>query len=129
MNGSRTGCPKRRMLEFRVVVDQVKRRKEEFIARLQRNLTAQGECLLYGGTLDHKGYARLNFRYRGRHVTIHAHRLFLILRQCAPLPKGFEAGHTKGCVSRTCVRHVELQHYRVNAHTNNGETKDNQIPF
>lgn len=114
----RRGSTARRKLEWEVIVDQVRRRKHQFITRLERNITHTPEgCALYRGTLDHNGYPRINFRYNGSHVTIHAYRLFAILKHRAPLPVGYDAAHMPGCTSRRCVRHVEVQHYSVNART------------
>lgn len=113
----RYGNPERRRLEFKAVVDQVERRKKEFIARLEGRLEQRGACRCYRGSLDHKGYARLNIRYKGENVTIHAHRLFLILKIRKPIPRGFEAGHLPGCRHRTCVAHLRLEHYSSNAAT------------
>ena len=117
-NQNRAGNPARRQLEFDVVRDQTMRRKDAFVARLVSHLHARGECMVYEGTLDHKGYARLNFRYRGMNVTIHAHRVFLIMQIGKPIPLGYEAAHEKGCQHRTCVAHVRLEHYKKNAATN-----------
>jgi len=125
----RRGVAARRKLEFAVVCDQVRRRKPQFTARLQRHLRADGGCLLYAGTLDHKGYARINFKYGGRHVSIGAHRVFLILKICKPIPLEFEAGHEPGCKSRCCVRHVALQHYKSNAVTNGQKAARADVPF
>lgn len=118
---SRKGNPATRQLEFDVVMDQVKRRKEAFAARLTKHLRKRGECRVYDGTLDHKGYARLNIYYRGQHVTIHAHRLFLIMKIRKPIPLEYEAGHTEECNHRNCVVHVRLEHYKKNAATNGGK--------
>lgn len=112
---SREGNKVRRLLEFEAIVDQVKRRKEAFIERLNNRLEKKGYCRLYKGNLDHKGYARLNIRFKGKIITIHAHRLFLILKIKKPIPLGFEAGHLSNCTSRRCVVHVALQHYKDNA--------------
>lgn len=114
----RNGSAARRQLEFDVIVDQVKRRKQAFITRLQSRLvsTVTG-CLYYEGAQDHKGYPVMNFKYRGQHVQIGVHRVFAILGACGPIPRGMEAAHADECTSRTCVRHVALQHYKDNAST------------
>lgn len=123
-NQTRLGLARRRRLEFSAVAYNVKRDKDRFTARLQRNLVAVGDCLCYVGTLDHKGYARLNLSYphtyrgvRRKIVTIHAHRLFLIMKLGRPLRRGFEAGHLPECQHRTCVKHVDEEHYITNAAT------------
>lgn len=117
---SRKGNPETRRLEFAVVMDQVKRRKDAFAKRLTARLRKRGDCTIYDGTLDHKGYARLNIYYQGRIVTIHAHRLFLIMKLRKPIPLEYEAGHEPDCKHRNCVVHVRLEHYKKNASTNGG---------
>ena len=114
---SRMGLARRRRLEYNAIRDQITRRKGEFTARLQRRLVERGACLCYVGTIDHKGYARFNVRYRGQHVTIHAHRAFLILKLGRPIRRGFEAGHLPECQHRTCVKHLREEHYTSNAAT------------
>lgn len=117
----RRGNPRTRRLEFEVIKDQVTRRKDAFTARLQRLVrTNKNGCVLGKGSLDHKGYPRMNFKYKGRHVTIHMMRVFLILKTCAPIPVGYDTGHI-GCKDRRCVRHIELQPYRENCVTNGSE--------
>lgn len=113
----RNGSARRRRLEFNAITDQVKRRKAAFIARLQRRLKQEGHCLIYTGTRDHKGYARLNVRYKGQHVSIGAHRAFLILQLGRPIRRGYEAGHSEICQHRACVAHLREEHYRSNAAT------------
>ena len=114
---SRKGNKSRRELEFKAVMYQVKKNKTRFINRLQNRIVSVNECLIYKGTKDHKGYARLNLRYLGQHITIHAHRLFLILKIGKPIPLAMEAGHLPRCSSRCCVKHVQLEHYKKNAAT------------
>lgn len=99
-------------------MDQVKRRKAAFIARLSARLRQAGACLLYDGTKDHKGYARFNVRYKGEVVSIGAHRGFLILSLGRPIRRGYEAGHSEICEHRACVAHLREEHYRTNAATN-----------
>lgn len=114
---SRMGNAQRRLLEYAVVCYHVKRDKQAFVTRLQRNLNPSGECLIWAGTLDPKGYGRVSFRFNGRHVLIGVHRVFAILKNCGPIPLGMEAAHGSECTSRACVRHVSLQHYKENAAT------------
>lgn len=98
-------------------MDQIKRRKDAFMKRLTDRLEQRGGCVCYVGSLDHKGYARLNVRYKGQHVTLHAHRVFLILKQQRPIKRGYEAGHLPGCLYRTCVAHLREEHFKSNAST------------
>lgn len=112
----RNGSAARRQLEFDVIRHHIRKNKAAFIARLERNCMWEGDCYVWVGRQDHKGYGRMNFRYNGRHIEIGVHRLFVILKTRAPIPRGMEAGHI-GCKNRLCVRHVELQHYKENAAT------------
>lgn len=113
----RNGSARRRRLEFEAITDQIKRRKAAFVERLKRRLEQVGHCLVYKGTLDHKGYARFNVRYKGKHVSIGAHRAFLILQLGRPIRRGYEAGHSEICEHRACVAHLREEHYRTNAVT------------
>lgn len=110
---SREGSPSRRLLEFEVVRDQVKRRKAAFTKRLKRRIMCRAGHAICKGNTDHKGYPRFTFWYRDRWVTILACRIFLILQLAAPIPKGREAAHT--CKLRRCVAHIESQPYTINA--------------
>lgn len=97
-------------------MDQVTRRKAAFIARLNRRITPDGDCLLYNGSLA-DGYPCINFRYKGQHIKMKAHRVFMILKHKAPLPIGYDVGHTPECKSLRCVKHIELEHFYINAFT------------
>lgn len=101
-------------------MDNIRRRKDKFIARLNSRLEKRGDCLCYNGTKDQNGYARLSLSYkpdekRRQIVTIHAHRLFLILKLRRPIRLSHEAGHLETCEHRTCVLHVQEEHYSFNA--------------
>lgn len=133
----RKACPKRAQLEFAVVLDQVRRRKEAFIARLQSLVYADGPCILYKGAKNVNGYGRMNFRFKDHrrrtreasHVQIEAHRLFLILRLGTPIPTDREAGHYF-CHNEACVRHVELQTREQNLAIRDAQKiEDDSIPF
>lgn len=97
--------------------DQVRRRKDAFIARLQRQLRNVGRCIVSISTADHNGYPRMGFKFQGRHVNIHVMRVIAILRNFGPIPEGYEVAHIEGCAVRACVYHTELQHYSRNAVT------------
>lgn len=105
-------------------MDQVKRRKEAFMARLQRRLRADGECLLYNGSMT-DGYPCITFRWKGKIEKLKVMRVFMILKHGAPLPVGYDVGHLPECPSRACVRHIELEHHYVNALT---DPKGNHFP-
>ena len=109
------GNPDTRRWEFEAVRHSVKRNKQAFIDRLNRRLTPHGECLIHNGAQDGRGYARMNFWYKGRQQMIGVHRVILILKLAKPIPRGIEAGHTAKCISTCCVRHVEAQSYKENA--------------
>lgn len=115
---TRRGKKSRRKLEYAVIRDQIERRSAVFYKRLLRNLERVGECFVYKGARTADGYAGINFIYRGRHIKIHAHRVFLILQLGYPIPLGIDAGHKAGCGRRDCVLHVFPQPYYENAVTN-----------
>ena len=112
--------PKLRQLEFEVVLDQVKRRREAFIKRLTQNLKSDGDHVLWTGSVNAKGYPRANFRYAGRQIRIPVTHIFVILQESRPIPTGYEAGHELWCHHRHCVKHVFLQHYVENVAQSNG---------
>ena len=119
----------RRKFEFMVVRDQVKRHKQRLIDRLNRNLLwTENGCALYG-VRQSRPYPVINFYYKRKHVQITAARVFMILKNCAPLPIGYEAGHTCDCSG--CVVHLELQHFTKNAALSaiNTNGKKNDCPF
>ena len=113
MRQNRAGVEARRLLEFNAVLHAVKRNKARFIQRLQRRLSAEGECFIYRATTV-DGYPQISLRYAGKHLCMKAQRLFLILKTGAQIPLGFDAGHFANCPSRACVRHIELQHHTEN---------------
>lgn len=120
----RRGNPERRRLEAAVVAHHLSKNKEAFAARLKRILQPDGECMVATVTRDRNGYPRMNFRYKGRHVTIHVMRVVAIMRnKCQPIPLGYDVGHLRPDVcSRACCSHVALQHYTINAATNKGSS-------
>lgn len=111
----REGKIRRRKLEFQVVRDQIQRRGSAFYQRIRARLEQCGDCFVYRGSKNPNGYARVNFKYKGQHVGIDAHRLFLLLKLGRPIRLGFDAGHT--CGKRDCVLHIMEQHYTSNALT------------
>ena len=126
-NQSRAGSATRRQLEYDVLVHHCRKDKERLIRRLASHLHGNAHgCLVYKAAAHDRagGYPKISFRYEGQHVLIAACRVFLILKTCAPIPLGFEAGHTCPEAARStredkgCVRHLELQHCRENAADN-----------
>lgn len=108
-----------------MITDQVKRRKEAFILRLQKNLKSEGTCLSYTGATrggrSGPGYPTTGFRVPGQsngkdrgRVQIGVHRLFLILLLYRPIRKGYEAGHTCPRNDRSCVVHVQEMTHKEN---------------
>jgi hypothetical protein len=126
----RNGNAKRRRLEFAAVEYQLSspKRRARFMERLKRRLEPRGSCLCYRGTLDHKGYPRLNLSYPvlgpRRIVTIHAPKMFLLIKLARPLKRGMECGHTPECEHRACVLHVQEEHYKSNAKTYHRRSND-----
>lgn len=121
MSKRRAGKPTRRRLEFDVIRHHVKRDKAGFIARMQRNCMSYGSCVLWTGSTDACGYGRMNFRYQGKHVSIHAHRVTLILMLARPLGPGMESGHLPECRDHSCIKHVVEQHWKDNLDQENGK--------
>ena len=117
----RAGNPKRRKLEFAIVMDQLARRRAAFSARLKRNLEPAGDCLLYRGTLDRRGYPRIAFRYMGKIYSLRAHTVFLILKIKKPIPVGFDVGHEPICTNNACIKHIRAEHYIANCSTQHRE--------
>lgn len=98
------------------MMDQVRRRKEAFTARLNARIEMRGQCLLYRGSLA-EGYPCINFRFKGQHIKMKAHRVFAILKHGAPLPLNYDVGHLPECPNRACVKHIELEHRYSNSYT------------
>lgn len=95
--------------EWAVILDQIKRRKEQFIARLERNVRKDGDCYLWVGRGHSNGYGEINFRIgTNKTFCIGAHRLFLILKIQRPIADGMEAGHFH-CHNARCMKHVVEQ--------------------
>lgn len=114
----REGNAARRRMEFEVVLRNVRERREAFIARLQRHVVTAPDgagCYEYRAAGDGRGYSKISFRHRGRHVVISAHRVFWILMSGAQIPLGMEVDHP--CCNRPCVRHLRLLPFAVNART------------
>lgn len=93
--------------EFDLVAHHVRKDKERFIQRLQRNVEVDGECVVWVGARNNKGYARMNLRAPGgAHRQLTVHRVFAILATKAPIPYGHEVDHV--CQRRDCVRHLQV---------------------
>lgn len=93
--------------EFDLVARQVSINRERFIARLQRNVVVDGECVVWLGSCNNRGYARMNVRGEGgEHHQLSVHRVFAILATKAPIPYGHEVDHE--CRRRNCVRHLKV---------------------
>lgn len=106
---SRNGSARRRKLEFMVVRDQILRRKEQFIRRLEARVVHEvSGCKRYRATCS-DGYPLITFRYKGKLVVMKVHRVFAIIRHCAPIPLGMDVGHLPTCKNRDCVVHTALQ--------------------
>lgn len=98
-----------------LLIDQVRRRKEAFIHRLEQRIQMGGipdgyttPCRFYNGASYH-GYPNLTFHLPGSNgdkYVVHAHRLFWVLANCQEIPKGMEPDHT--CQNRACIAHLNL---------------------
>lgn len=139
MKKSRTTVPAherrgaRRLAEWAVIEDQLRRNREAFIARLQRLVRVDGDCRTWTGAPDANGYARLCFyvpgqRRRGRQPRkffIGVHRLFLMLALKRPINEGMEAGHYE-CHNRLCVKHVIEQTKQENLQHRDARRKEKE---
>lgn len=100
--------------EFLIVADQVKRRREAFIARIGRFTRADGECVVWiGSRTGRNAYPGMNARVPGvpranNHFKLMVHRVALILRTGKPIPLDKEAGHFQ-CHNPLCIKHVQLE--------------------
>lgn len=100
--------------EFLIVADQIKRRREQFIARIERFTRTDGECVLWTGSRTGRGaYPGMNARIPNvpradSHFKLMVHRVALILRTGKPIPLDKEAGHFK-CHNPLCIKHVQLE--------------------
>ena len=117
---TRSGSSKRRKLEFLCIRDQVRRRKAAFIARLEARTTHDAEtgCRRYRATCS-DGYPLITFKFQGQSLVMKVHRVFAILRNCAPIPVGMDVGHLPHCKNRDCVAHTQLQPVKENAAQSN----------
>lgn len=119
-------------IEFDVLCDQLEKgSKHRLIARLDKFIwtdwadTRMGSpCRIWTGGADRNGYARINFRYKGQHVKILVHRLFLTLMMKRPIADGMEAAHT--CTEQLCVAHLQEQTRRDNMDELHGRQKRNE---
>ena len=111
----REGSAARRLQEFNAVKRAVERNKERFIQRLQRRTEhLPNGCVRYKATAT-EGCPIITLRLEGKHIVMKAHRLFAILRNCAPIPVGMDVAHLESCMNRDCVAHTELQPFQQNA--------------
>lgn len=122
------------MTEYKIILDQVRRRKEAFIHRLASNLvTLPGPlatpCRVWVRATHMNGYASVSIRLPGKrvrgenanHVKLLVHRLFLIMKLRRPIAEGMEAGHL--CGNRICVAHVQEQTRNENLKERDGRQK------
>ena len=76
------------------------------IALLRANVVRKGDCLLYQGKGDGKGYGRITWKQDGRVRTIAAHRLAYELEH-GPIPAGLLIRHT--CHNPRCAAVAHLK--------------------
>lgn len=80
--------------------------KERLIARIERLVRWEGDCLIWTGAKKSNGYGAINFRHDGKHEQFKIHAVFATLMTCAPIPDDMEVDHI--CNNRLCVRHLRL---------------------
>jgi hypothetical protein len=88
--------------------------KQQLVERLSKLLRhkdpIEGQelgCIEFGGRVDSGGYARLNFRFDGKHVTVRAHRFFYVLSTGKNIPRNMVVDHK--CLNRRCCNPAHLQ--------------------
>lgn len=91
---------------YDILVNQVRRRKDALIKRLERNIRWEGGCAIWTGAKNSHGYGRINFRVGSKHAQFTAHAVFMTLMLKAPIPDDKEIDHI--CNRRDCVRHLQL---------------------
>ena len=64
-------------------------------------------CLIFQGTRNRDGYAKLNFWHEGKHVQLYAHRVFWTLANAREIPSNRVLDHV--CRNRACVNPAHLQ--------------------
>lgn len=84
--------------------------REKLAQRLSRHIDRDGSgCMNWKARKNQKGYARMNFRIDGRHVTLYAHRIMWTLANRRTPPRHLEIHHA--CDNPSCVNpaHLELR--------------------
>ena len=127
------------MTEYEVICDQIARRKEAFIARLERHLIAIPNpklgtpCQIWTGqAAGRNGYPRINFRALAKKgaprsvVQFGVHRLFLTLTLKRPIAPGMDAAHL--CHEQRCCSHLEEHSHQQNLRDRD-ERQKRQVPF
>jgi hypothetical protein len=120
--------------EWDIVVREVKHHRERFIARLQRHLVVDGECVIWTGACrggrTGPGYPTMNFNVgKNKRRCVDVHRIFLMLMLCRPIAPKMEAGHYF-CMNTRCVRHVQEETRLENLKELNGRQKaTDSCPF
>lgn len=119
--------PLSRNATMRLLVEQLGRHRPRWLpvqttVQVIRRLIARafpaerGGCIYFDGTMDNDGYARLNVRLHGNHVTIGAHRIACQLAHHGDdIPHWMEVAH-EVCDAPPCIHpfHLELQRRRQN---------------
>lgn len=90
--------------------------KQRLTLRLSRLIKRESSgCIIFEGTRNRDGYAKLNFRHEGAHVQLYAHRVFWTLANGREIPSNRVLDHV--CRNRACVNpaHLQLVSVKTNA--------------
>jgi len=133
-HGSRKRSSARRLLEFSVILHHVRKNKLRLIRRLQGLVKGDGPHVLFLGSRRADGYGRVSFRRPdGRHISIDAQRVFLILALGRQIKLDHDAGHKAECEYRHCVLHLFEQPTAENSLTARARLitgqGDQEVPF
>lgn len=112
-----------KITEYEVLSYHVKRDKEALIDRLNRNIEWVDECPIWRGPKNNRGYGLVNFRVKGRHVQLLAHRIFLTLKLKRPIANNMQAGHICPNYNQLCMMHLTEQTKTDNLRELNGRQK------
>ena len=87
--------------------DHVKRHPGGLADRISKHTEWQGDCLLWVGSRNNKGYPKLSIYIAGARKKIYAHRLMWVLANRMEIPEGLTIDHT--CVTNNCIapKHLE----------------------
>lgn len=75
-------------------------------ARIRCRCVEDGDCLLWDGSVDRRGFPRFNIKVNGKPKTYQVRRLAWELKNGRPVPAGMKV--TSTCGHRLCLQHLDL---------------------